>query len=125
MHVGLPPFATSPIAVRLLLVYEATITRRGCKGLHHGHIDMGARPATEGRDMPTMIEVAALAGVSTATVSRVLSRPERVSEETRRHVLAIVRSSGYVPNVAARSLRTLRAAKILLTVPDISNTFFA
>jgi LacI family repressor for deo operon, udp, cdd, tsx, nupC, and nupG len=75
--------------------------------------------------MPTMIEVAALAGVSTATVSRVLSRPERVSEETRRHVLAIVQSSGYVPNVAARSLRTLRAAKILLTVPDISNTFFA
>lgn len=75
--------------------------------------------------MPTIIEVAALAGVSTATVSRVLSRPEQVSEDTRRHVLAVVRSSGYAPNVAARSLRTLRAAKILLTVPDISNTFFA
>ncbi len=75
--------------------------------------------------MPTIIQVAALAGVSTATVSRVLSRPEQVSEETRRHVLAVVRSSGYTPNVAARSLRTLRAAKILLTVPDISNTFFA
>lgn len=75
--------------------------------------------------MPTIIEVAALAGVSTATVSRVLSRPEQVSEETRRHVLAVVRSSGYVPNVAARSLRTFRAAKILLTVPDISNAFFA
>ena len=75
--------------------------------------------------MPTIIEVAALAGVSTATVSRVLSRPEQVSEETRRHVLAVVRASGYAPNVAARSLRTLRAAKILLTVPDISNTFFA
>ncbi len=75
--------------------------------------------------MPTIIEVAAMAGVSTATVSRVLSRPEQVSAETRRHVLEIVRSSGYTPNVAARSLRTLRAAKILLTVPDISNTFFA
>ena len=75
--------------------------------------------------MPTIIEVAALAGVSTATVSRVLSRPEQVSEETRLRVLAIVQSSGYTPNVAARSLRTLRAAKILLTVPDISNAFFA
>ncbi|RZM36063.1 MAG: LacI family transcriptional regulator [Sphingomonas sp.] len=75
--------------------------------------------------MPTIIEVAALAGVSTATVSRVLSRPEQVSEETRVRVLAVVRSSGYAPNVAARSLRTLRAAKILLTVPDISNAFFA
>ncbi|RXD05689.1 LacI family transcriptional regulator [Sphingomonas sp. UV9] len=75
--------------------------------------------------MPTIIEVAALAGVSTATVSRVLSRPEQVSEETRRRVLEVVRESGYAPNVAARSLRTLRAAKILLTVPDISNAFFA
>ncbi|MEX7181724.1 LacI family DNA-binding transcriptional regulator, partial [Pseudomonas aeruginosa] len=37
--------------------------------------------------MPTIIEVAALAGVSTATVSRVLSRPEQVAEETRRRVL--------------------------------------
>ena len=75
--------------------------------------------------MPTIIEVAAMAGVSTATVSRVLSRPDQVSEKTRLRVLAIVRSSGYAPNVAARSLRTLRAAKILLTVPDISNPFFA
>ena len=75
--------------------------------------------------MPTIIEVAAMAGVSTATVSRVLSRPEQVSETTRLRVLEIVRSSGYAPNVAARSLRTLRAAKILLTVPDISNPFFA
>jgi LacI family repressor for deo operon, udp, cdd, tsx, nupC, and nupG len=75
--------------------------------------------------MPTIIEVAALAGVSTATVSRVLSRPEQVSEETRLRVLAVVQESGYTPNVAARSLRTLRAAKILLTVPDISNAFFA
>lgn len=75
--------------------------------------------------MPTIIEVAAMAGVSTATVSRVLSRPERVAEQTRQRVLAAVASLGYAPNVAARTLRTLRAAKILLTVPDISNPFFA
>jgi LacI family repressor for deo operon, udp, cdd, tsx, nupC, and nupG len=75
--------------------------------------------------MPTIIEVAAQAGVSTATVSRVLSQPDRVAEATRARVLAVVRALGYAPNVAARSLRTLRAAKILLTVPDISNPFFA
>ncbi|AQR73378.1 LacI family DNA-binding transcriptional regulator [Sphingomonas sp. LM7] len=75
--------------------------------------------------MPTIIEVAAMAGVSTATVSRVLSSPERVAEPTRQRVLEVVQTLGYAPNVAARTLRTLRAAKILLTVPDISNPFFA
>jgi LacI family repressor for deo operon, udp, cdd, tsx, nupC, and nupG len=75
--------------------------------------------------MPTIIEVAKAAGVSTATVSRVLSRPARVTPETRERVLAVVETMGYRPNVAARTLRTLRAAKILVTVPDISNPFFA
>lgn len=75
--------------------------------------------------MPTILEVAALAGVSTATVSRVLSHPDRVAEQTRERVLKAVQSLGYTPNVAARTLRTLRATKILLTVPDISNPFFA
>jgi LacI family repressor for deo operon, udp, cdd, tsx, nupC, and nupG len=75
--------------------------------------------------MPTIIEVAEMAGVSTATVSRVLSQPDRVADRTRLRVLEVVRSLGYAPNVAARTLRTSRAAKILLTVPDISNPFFA
>ncbi|WHU03190.1 LacI family DNA-binding transcriptional regulator [Sphingomonas sp. NIBR02145] len=75
--------------------------------------------------MPTIIQVAAMAGVSTATVSRVLSHPDRVAELTRLRVLEVVESLGYKPNVAARTLRTLRAAKILVTVPDISNPFFA
>lgn len=75
--------------------------------------------------MPTIIEVAKAAGVSTATVSRVLSKPERVTEATRRHVQAVVDAMGYRPNIAARTLRTLRAAKILVTVPDIANPFYA
>ncbi|MBB5709489.1 LacI family DNA-binding transcriptional regulator [Sphingomonas xinjiangensis] len=75
--------------------------------------------------MTTIIQVAAEAGVSTATVSRVLSQPDRVALQTRERVLEVVQALGYAPNVAARSLRTLRAAKILLTVPDISNPFFA
>jgi LacI family repressor for deo operon, udp, cdd, tsx, nupC, and nupG len=75
--------------------------------------------------MPTIIEVAKAAGVSTATVSRVLSHPARVTEQTRARVLAVVDRLGYTPNVAARALRTSKAAKILVTVPDISNPFFA
>jgi len=75
--------------------------------------------------MATIIQVAAVAGVSTATVSRALTRPDRVTPDTRLRVMEAVDRLNYRPNVAARSLRTLRAAKILLTVPDISNPFFA
>ncbi len=75
--------------------------------------------------MATIIQVAAQAGVSTATVSRVLSQPDRVAADTRERVMTVVQSLGYRPNVAARSLRTRRSAKILVTVPDISNPFFA
>ncbi|PZQ65366.1 MAG: LacI family transcriptional regulator [Phenylobacterium zucineum] len=75
--------------------------------------------------MATIQDVAKDAGVSTATVSRVLSAPERVSEATRARVMAAVDRLGYAPNVAAKSLRTLRTEKILVTVPDISNPFFS
>ena len=75
--------------------------------------------------MPTIYEVARRAGVSTATVSRVLSRPDVVAEETRRRVMQAVDTLGYTPNSAAKHLRTLRSGKLLVTVPDISNPFFA
>ena len=75
--------------------------------------------------MARIQDVARDAGVSTATVSRVLSAPERVAEATRARVLAAVQRLGYAPNVAAKSLRTLKTGKILVTVPDISNPFFS
>jgi LacI family transcriptional regulator, repressor for deo operon, udp, cdd, tsx, nupC, and nupG len=70
-------------------------------------------------------EVARRAGVSTATVSRVLSQPDVVSPDTRRKVLQAVELLDYAPNSAAKNLRTLRTGKLLVTVPDISNPFFA
>ncbi len=70
-------------------------------------------------------EVAKRAGVSTATVSRVLSRPDVVAPETRRKVMQAVERLGYEPNYAAKNLRTLRSRKILITVPDLSNPFFS
>jgi LacI family repressor for deo operon, udp, cdd, tsx, nupC, and nupG len=73
----------------------------------------------------TIYEVAKHAGVSTATVSRVLSRPAVVSPDTRRRVLRAVELLDYAPNSAAKNLRTLRTGMLLVTVPDISNPFFS
>jgi LacI family repressor for deo operon, udp, cdd, tsx, nupC, and nupG len=70
-------------------------------------------------------EVAKRAGVSTATVSRVLSRPHVVSPATRSRVLKVVERLAYAPNSVATNLRTLKSRKLLVTVPDISNPFFA
>ncbi|OHB26133.1 MAG: LacI family transcriptional regulator [Phenylobacterium sp. RIFCSPHIGHO2_01_FULL_69_31] len=75
--------------------------------------------------MATIQDVARSAGVSTATVSRVLSTPELVAEPTRLRVMTAVTALGYAPNMAAKMLRTLRTEKILVTVPDISNPFFS
>jgi LacI family repressor for deo operon, udp, cdd, tsx, nupC, and nupG len=75
--------------------------------------------------MANIYDVAKRAGVSTATISRVLSRPDVVAPDTRRKVLAAIDSLGFTPNAAAKNLRTLRTAKLLVTVPDISNPFFS
>ena len=75
--------------------------------------------------MATIRDVAREAGVSTATVSRVLSRPDLVNPETRASVVTAIETLGYTPNAAAKSLRTLRSGKVLVTVPDIANPFFS
>lgn len=70
-------------------------------------------------------DVARLAGVSAATVSRVLSRPGMVAETTREAVLQAVRQSGYRMNHAARNLRKQRAGAVVALVPNLGNPFFA
>src|SRR3954469_1982750 len=75
--------------------------------------------------MSNIYEVAKRAGVSTATVSRVLSQPGMVTPGTRRKVMQAVEFLDYAPNSAAKNLRTLRTGKLLVTVPDISNPFFS
>ena len=75
--------------------------------------------------MANIYEVARRAGVSTATVSRVLSRPDVVAEETRRKVIQTIERLGFTPNSAAANLRKLKSSKLLVTVPDISNPFFS
>ena len=70
-------------------------------------------------------EVAALAGVSIATVSRALANPDRVNAKTRAHVLEVVRRTGYTPNVAGRSLRAARSRMVLVVVPTFITPFFS
>jgi LacI family repressor for deo operon, udp, cdd, tsx, nupC, and nupG len=77
------------------------------------------------RHVSNIYEVAKRVGVSTATVSRVLSQPNVVAPATRRKVLEAIEHLGYEPNSTAQSLRTLRTGKLLVTVPDISNPFFS
>jgi LacI family transcriptional regulator, repressor for deo operon, udp, cdd, tsx, nupC, and nupG len=74
--------------------------------------------------MAKIVDVAKHAGVSTATVSRVLNGKGFVTQELRERVETAVAKLGYNPNMAARNLRTLRSSKVLLLVPDISNPFF-
>lgn len=68
--------------------------------------------------------VAERAGVSPATVSRVLNTPERVSEDTRTRILAVMSELDYHPSGVARSLSSKRTNTIGVLVPGISNQFF-
>ena len=75
--------------------------------------------------MATMKDVAQLAGVSTATVSRALMNPEKVSVSTRKRVEAAVLEAGYSPNTLARNLRRNESKTIITIVPDICDPYFA
>lgn len=74
--------------------------------------------------MTTIADVAAKAGVSKATVSRVFSRPEVVRPATRERVLATARDLSFRPNPIARSLALGRTGSIGLVVPDVANPYF-
>ena len=65
-------------------------------------------------------EIAALAGVSSAAVSRYLNGGS-ISEEKRQKIRKVIEQTGYVPNVAARSLRQRRSNSIGVVVPKINS----
>ncbi len=72
----------------------------------------------------TVYDVAAQAGVSTQTVSRVLNNYPKVSKATRDRVLAAIDKLDYVPNSLARGLVTRRTRTIGVVVYDIANPFY-
>jgi LacI family transcriptional regulator len=73
----------------------------------------------------TIKDVAALAGVSTATASRVLSGNPATSEESRQKVAVAAAQLDFHPNAQARALRSTRTNVIGLLVSDVRNPFFA
>ena len=75
--------------------------------------------------IPSIRDVAAAAGVSTATVSRTLSNPDVVSEATREAVFEAIRLTGYRLNISARNLRKRVTGAIAVLVPNLANPFFS
>ena len=72
----------------------------------------------------TMRDVAEHAGVSKATVSHVINETRFVEDATKERVQYAIKTLGYRPNIAARSLTTHRTRIIGLIVSDVTNTFF-
>jgi LacI family transcriptional regulator len=73
----------------------------------------------------TLRQIAREAGVSIATVSRALRRPDAVSAETRERILALVARHRYVPDALAASFSSRRTGLVGLIVPTISNSIYA
>jgi len=73
----------------------------------------------------TIYNVAIKAGVSLATVSRTLNNPEKVKEETREKVLAVIKELGYKPNAYAKGLASRRSTAVAIIVPDMSRSSVA
>ena len=69
-------------------------------------------------------DVAREAGVSIATVSRVLNDVDVVNEDTKKRVQEAIKKLSYRPNIVARSLKTQRSRTIGIIIPDISNQFY-
>lgn len=73
----------------------------------------------------TMQELAEAAGVSIATVSRVFSKSDKVSEKTKEKVMELVRQSGFCPNETARTMAAGTSHLIAVILPDIENPYFS
>ncbi len=75
--------------------------------------------------MSTIKDVARVANVSIATVSRVVNKGPKVSDKTRERVLQVMQELGYSPNINARDLVTQKNTTIGVVIPDLSDPFFA
>lgn len=79
---------------------------------------------SSGQNKATVKDVSQAAGVSTATVSRVLAGFDEVREDTRQRVLKATKALNYQPNRNARNLRRNTTSKIGVIISDIQNPFF-
>jgi len=75
--------------------------------------------------LTTISDVAAAAGVSVATVSRVINGNENVSPETLMKVTKAIQDLNYRPNLLGRDLRRTKSERVLVLLPNISNPFYS
>ncbi len=75
--------------------------------------------------LPNIEDVARAAGVSTATVSRALNKPESVREPLRGRVMQAITQLGYVPHAGARAMKLQRSGTVGAVFPTIDNAIFA
>ena len=75
--------------------------------------------------LATIEDVAAMAGVSIATVSRAINEPTKVADATRLRVTDAIARTGYTTNAMARSLRMRRSNMILILAPDVGDPNFS
>src|SRR5262245_1330667 len=80
-------------------------------------------PVTDTEDA-VLADVARVAGVSTATVSRYINQPEKVSEKTRTRVRQAIEQLDWVPNAAARSLVSRRSYMVGALFPTLAHEKF-
>ncbi|GAA4843124.1 transcriptional regulator DegA [Paenibacillus vulneris] len=74
---------------------------------------------------PTIYDVAEAAGVSIATVSKVINGTGRISDKTRKHVTNVMEELKYQPSMVASALTGKSTFTVGLTLPDLANPFFA
>ena len=72
----------------------------------------------------SITDIARIAGVSIATVSRCLNDPDRVKEKTRDRVQAAILETGYSPNTLAQSFRRGKTDVIMVVLPSVGDPFF-
>src|SRR5262245_32890607 len=75
--------------------------------------------------MVSIKDVAKLAGVSIATVSRTINNKDRVNEKTRERVRRAIKATGFSPNTLAQNFRRGRTNFIMVVLPSIGDPFFA
>lgn len=80
---------------------------------------------TTGSKTPRALDVAAAAGVSTATVSRAFNAPEKVAPEIREKVLQVARELGWMPHPAGAALASRRTWLVGVLIPTLDNEIFA
>ena len=73
----------------------------------------------------TIVELAEMAGVSTATVSRIINNTGKVNEDTKKKVLELIEKYNYKPNMIAKSLKMNKSNMVGFIVPHINSPYYA